>query len=82
MEGSDDAAEKLQSFLGRIQRLDEEIKGLNQDKRDVYAEVKTCGFDVRAFKQVVRLMDLDSNERLEHQTLIETYVHALEAPAR
>lgn len=67
----------LRSFVERVERIDEEIDGLNDDKRDIYAEVRSNGFDVKAVKAVIRLRAQDPNERKEHDAIVATYCAAL-----
>jgi uncharacterized protein (UPF0335 family) len=69
--------EQLKAFVERIERLEEEKKTISDDIRDVYAESKANGFDVKALRAVVRLRKQDVNERNEQQAILETYMHAL-----
>ena len=71
------AKDQLKAFVERIERLEEEKKAIADDVRDVYAEAKGNGFDVKALRTVVRLRKQDVNERKEQEALIETYMHAL-----
>lgn len=71
------AKDQLKAFVERIERLEEEKKALADDIRDVYAEAKGNGFDVKALRTVVRLRKQDSQERREHEAILETYMHAL-----
>jgi uncharacterized protein (UPF0335 family) len=71
------ARDQLKSIIERIERLEEEKKALADDIRDVYAEAKGNGFDVRALREIVRLRRQDKDERAEHETILETYMHAL-----
>lgn len=71
------AAEKLRSFVERIERLEEEKKALGDDIRDVFAEAKGGGFDTKVIRQVIRLRKLNSAERQEQETLLEIYKRAL-----
>lgn len=71
------AKDQLKAFVERIERLEEEKKALTDDIRDVYAESKANGFDVKALRSVVRLRKQDVNERNEQQAILETYMHAL-----
>jgi uncharacterized protein (UPF0335 family) len=75
------AGDRIRSFVERIERLEEEIKGLSDDKKDVYAEAKGEGFDVKILREVVRLRKQDKEEREEHETLLDVYLHALENAA-
>jgi uncharacterized protein (UPF0335 family) len=69
--------DQLKAFVERIERLEEEKKAIGDDIRDVYAEAKGTGFDVKALRAIVRLRKQDANERKEQEALIETYLHAL-----
>jgi uncharacterized protein (UPF0335 family) len=69
--------EQLKAFVERIERLEEEKKTISDDIRDVYAESKANGFDTKALRTIVKLRKQDTNERIEQQTIIETYMHAL-----
>ncbi len=70
-------ADQLRLFVERIERLEEEIKGLNDDKRDAYSEAKGTGFDGKTLKQIVRLRRLEPHQRQEADALLETYRTAL-----
>ena len=69
--------DQLKAFIERVERLEEEKKAISDDIRDVYAEAKGSGFDVKALHAIVRLRKQDVNERKEQEALIETYMHAL-----
>jgi uncharacterized protein (UPF0335 family) len=76
------AGDRLRSFVERIEQLEEEIKQLTDDKKDVYAEAKGDGFDVKILKEVVRLRKQDQKERDQRDSLLDVYLHAIEsAPA-
>jgi len=71
------AKDHLRAFVERVERLEEEMKALADDIRDVYAEAKANGFDVKALRSVVRMRKQDLNERKEQEAILETYLHAL-----
>jgi uncharacterized protein (UPF0335 family) len=71
------AKDHLKAFVERIERLEEEKKALADDIRDVYAEAKGNGFDVKALRTVVRMRKQDTDERKEQEAILETYLHAL-----
>jgi uncharacterized protein (UPF0335 family) len=71
------AKDQLKAFVERVERLEEEKKAIADDIRDVYAEAKGNGFDVKTLRVVVRLRKQDINERKEQEALLETYLHAL-----
>jgi uncharacterized protein (UPF0335 family) len=71
------AKDQLKAFVERIERLEEEKKTISDDIRDVYAESKGNGFDVKALRAVVRLRKMETTERNEQQLILETYMNAL-----
>ena len=71
------AKDQLKAFVERVERLEEEKKTIADDIRDVYAEAKVNGFDIKALRSVVRLRKIDINERKEQEAVLETYLHAL-----
>ena len=71
------AKDQLKSIIERIERLEEEKKAISDDIRDVYAESKGNGFDVKVLRMIVRLRKQDANERQEQETILETYMQAL-----
>ena len=71
------AGAQLKSFIERIERLMEEIKGLQDDVKDVYAEAKGNGFDTKVMRKVIALRKRDAAEREEEETILELYLQAL-----
>jgi uncharacterized protein (UPF0335 family) len=71
------AKDQLKAFVERIERLEEEKRTIADDIRDVYAEAKGNGFNVRALRAIIRLRKQDVDERRTHETILETYMHAL-----
>lgn len=71
------AKDQLKAFIERVERLDEEKKAISDDIRDVYAEAKGSGFDVKAMRSIIRLRKMDSDERRESEAILETYMNAL-----
>lgn len=71
------AADQLRLFIERVERLEEEKKGMADDIRDVYAEAKSQGFDSKTMRAIVRLRKLEKNARQEADALLETYRAAL-----
>ena len=72
------AKDHLKAFVERVERLEEEKKAISDDIRDVYAEAKANGFDTKALRTIVRLRKQDLEERREQETILATYMHALE----
>jgi len=71
------AADRLRSFIERIERLEEDRAGLNADIREVLSEAKSAGFDAKTIRQIVRLRKLDPGERQEQEHLLEVYRRAV-----
>ncbi len=71
------AADRLRSFIERIERLEEEKAALAADIREVFAEAKSNGFDTKIMRQVVRLRKMESADREEQELLLDLYKRAL-----
>ena len=71
------AADQLRLLIERIERLEEEKKGIADDIKDVYAEAKATGFDTKTMRQIVRLRKMEKHHRDEAEALLETYKAAL-----
>jgi len=71
------AADRLRSFIERIERLEEEKAGLTADIREIYAEAKGTGFDSKVMRQIVRLRKMDSADRQEQEALLDVYRRAI-----
>lgn len=68
----------LRRFIERIERLEEEKKGIADDIKDVYGEAKAMGYDPKIMRQVVRLRKMNRDDRQEQEALLDTYLLALE----
>jgi len=64
------AGDRIRSFVERIEHIEEEIKALNEGKKEIYAEAKGDGFDVRVLKEIIHLRKQDKDERDEHESLL------------
>ena len=71
------AKDQLKAFIERVERLSEEKQTIADDIKEVYAEAKGSGFDVKALRTIVRLRKMDTDERKENEEILETYMHAL-----
>jgi uncharacterized protein (UPF0335 family) len=71
------AAERLRSFIDRIERLEEERKALSSDIKDIYAESKGAGFDVKVIRQLISLRKKEPADVEEQETLLDLYKRAL-----
>jgi uncharacterized protein (UPF0335 family) len=69
--------EQLRSLIERIERLEEEKAALAEDIKEVYAEAKGNGFDIKVMRQIIRLRKMDSNDRSELEAILDTYKAAL-----
>ena len=71
------AAEQLRLFIERIERLEEEKKGMSDDIRDVYNEAKSQGYDTKTMRSIIRLRKMEKHARDEAEALLDTYKAAL-----
>jgi uncharacterized protein (UPF0335 family) len=71
------AAERLRSFVQRIERLEEDKAALGHDLREVYAEAKGEGFDTKVLRKLIGLRKRDPRERREEDELLDLYLSAL-----
>src|SRR5262249_143172 len=69
---------RIRSFVERIENLDTELQELNEQKKEVFAEAKGEGFDVKILKEIIKLRKQDQDERDEHETLLDMYLRAME----
>ncbi|GJD94775.1 DUF2312 domain-containing protein [Methylobacterium iners] len=74
------AGDRIRSIIERVEQLDEEIKGLMEGKKEIFAEAKGEGLDVKILKEILKLRKLDQDERDEHETLLDVYLRAMDAP--
>ena len=70
--------ERIRSFVERIEHLDAELQELNEQKKEVFLEVKAGGFDVKILKEIIKLRKQDKEERDERDTLLDLYMRAME----
>lgn len=73
----DASKEKLRQFIARIERLEAEKTELAADIREVYAEVKTFGFDTKVVRKVISIRKLDAMERAEQEALLDVYMEVV-----
>ena len=71
------AKEQLKSFIERVERLEEEKKAISEDIKDVFAEAKANGFDVKALRTILKIRKEDADERQEHDAIVDLYCQAL-----
>ena len=71
------AADRLRSLIERVERLEEERKALGSDIKDIFAEAKSAGFDVKVIRQIIRIRKQEPAEVEEQETLLDVYRRAL-----
>jgi uncharacterized protein (UPF0335 family) len=69
--------EKLKSLIERIERVEEEKLGLQEDIKDIFQEAKSTGFDTKVMRMVIRLRKMNSSDRMEQEEILEVYKTAL-----
>ncbi|HEV7414987.1 MAG TPA: DUF2312 domain-containing protein [Tianweitania sediminis] len=72
------AGGRIRSFVERIEQVEAEIAELNEGKKEIFAEAKGEGFDVKVIKEIVKLRKKDQDERDEHETLLDLYMRAMD----
>jgi uncharacterized protein (UPF0335 family) len=71
------AGGRILSIIERIEQLEEEIKALNEGKKEVFAEAKGEGYDIKVLKEILKLRKLDRDERDEQESLLDLYMRAM-----
>jgi len=69
---------RILSFIERIEQIDEELKALNEGKKDIFSEAKGEGFDVKVLREILRLRKQDQDERDEQESLLDIYLRAIQ----
>jgi uncharacterized protein (UPF0335 family) len=75
------AGDRIRSFVERIQQIETEFKDLTEAKKEIIAEAKGEGFDVKALKEIIKLRKQDQEERDEHESLLDVYMRAMDEVA-
>jgi uncharacterized protein (UPF0335 family) len=71
--------DRICSFIERVERIDEETEALNEGKKEVFAEAKGEGFDVKVLREILRLRKQDKEDRDEQDSLLDLYLRAMES---
>jgi uncharacterized protein (UPF0335 family) len=71
------AGAQLRAIVERIEKVEEEIKELAEAKKEIYAEAKGNGFDVKILREVIRVRKQDQEERDEQESLLDVYLQAI-----
>ena len=69
---------KIRSFVERVENIDGELAELSEQKKEVFAEAKGEGFDVKILKEIIKLRKQDQDERDERESLLDLYMRAME----
>lgn len=72
------AVDRLRSLIERIERLEEEKKAIQSDIRDIFAEAKSAGFDVKIMRTIIKLRKMNAADRDEQEFILDTYRKALD----
>lgn len=75
--GHNSSAEQLLLLIERVERLEDEKKGVADDIKDVYSEAKAFGFDAKIMREIIRLRKMSKDDRAEMEAILETYKKAL-----
>jgi uncharacterized protein (UPF0335 family) len=75
----DVTGERIRTIVERIEHIEEEIKALNEGKKEIFQEAKGEGYDVKVIKEIIRLRKQDKDQRDEHETLLDLYLRAMES---
>lgn len=71
------AADELRLLIERIERLEEEKRGIMDDIKEVYSEAKSRGYDAKIMRQIIKLRAMETHERQEWEAVLDTYISAL-----
>jgi len=71
------AGDQLRTIVERIEQVEEEIKELNEARKEIYLEAKGNGFDVKVLREVIRVRKQDQKEREEQESLLDVYLQAI-----
>jgi uncharacterized protein (UPF0335 family) len=72
------AGNRIRSFVVRIEQIENELKDLNEAKKEVLSEAKGEGFDVKILKEIIKLRKQDQGERNEHESRLDVYMRAMD----
>lgn len=72
------AGERIRSFIERVEQIEEELKALNEGKKEVFSEAKGEGFDVKVLKEILKIRKQDKDQRDEQESLLDLYMRAMD----
>jgi uncharacterized protein (UPF0335 family) len=73
------AGDRIRSFIERVEHIEEELKALTEGKKEVFAEAKGEGFDVKVLREILKLRKQDQDERDEQESLLDLYLSAMQS---
>ena len=76
------AGDQLRAIVERIEHVEDEIKELNEAKKEIYLEAKSNGYDVKVLREIVRLRKQDEQQREERESLLDVYLKAIKSASR
>ena len=76
------AGDQLRTIVERIEQVEEEIKELNEVRKEIYLEAKDNGFDVKVLREVIRVRKQDQKQRDEQESLLDVYLQAIKGASR
>lgn len=71
------AADQLRAIIERVERVEEEMEGPRLDRKEIYNEAKSNGFDAKAIRKIVRIRKMDRAKRQEEEAILDMYLTAL-----
>lgn len=77
MEAGHNTNAQLKSIVERVEHINEDIKGLTDDRGEIFSEAKSNGFDTKALRRIIALRKLSSEDRAAQEAILDTYMHAL-----
>jgi uncharacterized protein (UPF0335 family) len=72
------AGGQIRSFVERVEQVESEIAELTEAKKEIFAEAKGEGFDVKVLREIIKLRKQDKDERDEHETILDLYIRAMD----
>ncbi len=76
------AGDQLRAIVERIEHVEDEIKELTEAKKEIYAEAKSNGFDVKVLREAIRVRKQDQKERDERESLLDVYLQAIQGASK
>ena len=77
MEAGHNSNGQLKAIVERIENVNEQIKGLTEDRGEIFTEAKSNGYDVKALRKIIALRKMSAEDRAEQDAILETYLNAL-----